>query len=147
MWDTSESIIPLNCFIRRHRLKLIHRQAASVLEAESGVTLASQPVIDLQAALLGGRWSESLSLLQQLGIIPSPDPDAAEPESSASSIRSGKARSTSSSPTADAIRFLISRQKYLEMLEVGQSKKALAVLRSELASVVRDPDVLHTLSG
>ena len=110
-----------------------------MLEAESGITLASQPVIDLQAAILGGRWSESLSLLQQLDIIPA---DAEEPASSSSSMRSGKGETTS-----DAIRFLISRQKYLEILEAGQSKKALAVLRSELAAVVKDADVLHTLSG
>ena len=57
-------------------------------------------------------------------------------------MRSGKGETTS-----DAIRFLISRQKYLEILEAGQSKKALAVLRSELAAVVKDADVLHTLSG
>ena len=117
-----------------------------MLEAESGITLASQPVIDLQAAILGGRWSESLSLLQQLDIIPSTDE---EPSSSASSMRStsGKAKDAGGGTHPNAVRFLISRQKYLEMLEVGQSKKALAVLRSELAGVVRDPEVLHTLSG
>jgi hypothetical protein len=109
------------------------------LEVESGITLAAQPVNDLQAAILGGRWSESLSLLQQLDIIPA---DAEEPASSSSSMQSAKSGNGS-----DTIRFLISRQKYLEILEAGQSKKALAVLRSELAAVVKDPDVLHTLSG
>lgn len=45
------------------------------------------------------------------------------------------------------IRFLISQQKYLEMLELGAQKKALAVLRNELAPVTRDSEVLHALSG
>lgn len=128
-------------------LVLTDRQSAATLEAESGYTLASQPVIDLQAAILGGRWSESLSLLSQLGIITASPTPVDEPESSSSSIKSGKSRATGTGTPADAIRFLISQQKYLEMLEVGQQKKALAVLRTELASVVKDSDLLHTLTG
>lgn len=43
--------------------------------------------------------------------------------------------------------FLIARQKYLELLETDQQKKALAVLRGELAPVAKVPEKLHELSG
>ena len=47
---------------------------------------------------------------------------------------------------ADQVRFMISQQKYLEHLELGQQKKALATLRQELAPKARDPDDLHRIS-
>jgi WD repeat-containing protein 26 len=43
-------------------------------------------------------------------------------------------------------RFLISQQKYLELLEGRQTTTALNVLRNELASNNIDPDQLHSLS-
>ena len=48
---------------------------------------------------------------------------------------------------ADKARFLIAQQKYLEYLEVGQQKKALSVLRGELARLTRDSEALHGMSG
>ncbi|KAF8891225.1 WD40 repeat-like protein [Infundibulicybe gibba] len=44
-------------------------------------------------------------------------------------------------------RFLISQQKYLELLEAGKTTAALHVLRNELAPLDVDPDHLHTLSS
>jgi hypothetical protein len=44
-------------------------------------------------------------------------------------------------------RFLISQQKYLELLEGRKTTAALNVLRNELASQNVDPDQLHSLSG
>lgn len=133
-------------------------QSASVLEAESGYTLASRAVDDFQSAILGGRWSEALVFLPDLGI------DTAD---TGSTVKAKAEASTSSSPAASIndssslnasgggssltvaqqVKSLISQQKYLEYLELGQQKKALATLRTELAPIVKDSDHLHTLSG
>lgn len=126
-----------------------HSQSADVLEAESGYQLCDGAATDFQNAILGGRWSDALDLLPELG-IPVFNPAAeAGPSSESSSVTSDKAGNGVMSGTSpgDQARFLISQQKYLEYLEVGQQKKALSVLRGELARVAKDQDVLHTLSG
>jgi hypothetical protein len=43
--------------------------------------------------------------------------------------------------------FMILRQKYLELLELGQVNRALKVLRFEMAPVAPDANKLHALSG
>lgn len=43
-------------------------------------------------------------------------------------------------------KFLISQQKYLELLEAKKTTAALHVLRNELAPLNVDSDQLHTLS-
>ncbi|WVQ93433.1 hypothetical protein IAU59_000504 [Kwoniella sp. CBS 9459] len=125
-----------------------YHQAADVLEAESGYHLSTPAATDFQAAILGGRWSEALALLPELGI---PMPAVTEPQSSRSSIASGKTKAVTlgkgTGSVSDQATFLIAQQKYLEYLEVGQQKKALSVLRSDLNRVARDSDVLHTLSS
>ncbi|WWC87896.1 uncharacterized protein L201_002795 [Kwoniella dendrophila CBS 6074] len=125
-----------------------YHQAADVLEVESGFQLSTTHAQDFQSAILGGRWSEAFALLPELGI---PIPPAQEAESSGSSIASGKTKATTlgkgTSSLSDQASFLIAQQKYLEYLEIGQQKKALGVLRGELARVAKDQDVLHTLSG
>ncbi|WVF65783.1 hypothetical protein IAT40_000517 [Kwoniella sp. CBS 6097] len=126
-----------------------YHQAADVLEAESGYHLSTPAATDFQAAILGGRWSEALALLPELGI---PMPAAStEPQSSRSSIASGKTKAATpvkgTGSVSDQATFLIAQQKYLEYLEIGQQKKALGVLRSDLNRVARDSDVLHTLSS
>jgi hypothetical protein len=135
-------------------------QSAEVLEAESGFQLSSGSASDFEAAVLGGRWSEALGLLPQLGIDTSTPPTPSEsipnedpPASSSASLKSVAMNSTHTVPStkpmspAQEMRFLISQQKYLEYLEAGQQKKALSTLRSELAPVAKDPEVLHNLSG
>jgi hypothetical protein len=109
-----------------------------VLEAESGYQLATRQATDLESAVLGGRWSEAFSLFGVLGVLDL---------SSSSSAASGMLKAIDVTTAASQIKFLITQQKYLELLETGQQKKALAVLRTELRPVVRDSDVLHTLSG
>ena len=97
---------------------------------------------------MGGRWAESIQLLEQLG-IPTTPTIANEPESSSSSIASGKTKASFRGTGSDAekARFWIARQKYLEYLEAGLQKKALSVLRGELAHLTKDSDMLHTMSG
>ncbi|WRT65705.1 uncharacterized protein IL334_002651 [Kwoniella shivajii] len=125
-----------------------YHQAADVLEIESGYQLSSPSASDFQSAILGGRWSEALALLPELGI---PITIQQEPESSGSSIASGKTKAIVAGKGTGSIsgqaNFLIAQQKYLEYLEVGQQKKALGVLRGELARVAKDQEVLHSLSG
>ena len=43
-------------------------------------------------------------------------------------------------------RFLLSQQKYLELLEAGKTAAALHILREELAPLSTEPDQLHSLS-
>jgi hypothetical protein len=130
-------------------------QSAEVLEAESGFTLSSPAANDFQQAILGGRWNEALGYLEQLGFdmsaSPSPVSIKVESSSSAASLNDGSSGNGVTSPAAttpaEQAKFLISQQKYLEQLELGQQKKALATLRSELTPIVKDREVLHTISG
>lgn len=123
-------------------------QSADTLESESGYQLSTQPAADFQAAIMGGRWSEAIQLLEQLG-IPSETTFLSEPESSSSSIASGKTKASAKGTggIAEKARFFIAQQKYLEYLELGQQKKALQVLRGELAHLTKDSDILHSMSG
>lgn len=127
-----------------------YQQAASVLSKESGYTTSSPAAAEFQDAILGGRWSEALHLLPELGIVDHATSMLAETSSSRSSIASGKTKAdpAEAQSPANKARFLIARQKYLELLEGGQQKKALAVLRSELAAATtHNPEALHDLSG
>lgn len=49
-------------------------------------------------------------------------------------------------PTRQDAKFLISRQKYLELVEARKPTSALQVLRNELTPLNVDPDQLHMLS-
>nr|XP_019050382.1 WD-repeat protein [Kwoniella bestiolae CBS 10118]OCF29312.1 WD-repeat protein [Kwoniella bestiolae CBS 10118] len=125
-----------------------YHQSADVLELESGYNLSTPHANEFQSAILGGRWSEALGLLPELGIPISSTTSEPEPASSSSSIASGKLpKSKGTNSISDQMKFLISQQKYLEYLEIGQQKKALGVLRGELNRVAKDQEVLHTLSG
>jgi len=118
--------------------------------------LASRAVDDFQSAILGGRWSEALVFLPDLGIdtadggstVKAEAPINGSPAASINDSSSLHASGSGSSLTvAQQVKSLISQQKYLEYLELGQQKKALATLRTELAPIVKDSDHLHTLSG
>jgi hypothetical protein len=64
-----------------------------------------------------------------------------------SSCSSAKGTKEEFENSMDRAKFLIARQKYLEYLEEGQHKKALSVLRNELAASGCPRDALHNLSG
>lgn len=49
-------------------------------------------------------------------------------------------------PLPQDARFLISQQKYLELLEAKKTTAALQVLRNELAPMNTETEQLHTLS-
>lgn len=74
-------------------------------------------------------------------------PKISDPSSSSSSVFSGKTKASGDKASnMDMARFLIARQKYLEYLEAGQQKRALAVLRGELANLTKESEVLHSVS-
>ena len=48
--------------------------------------------------------------------------------------------------SVQSAKFLISQQKYLELLEARKTASALQILREELAPLSVEPDQLHSLS-
>ncbi|KAJ6597194.1 WD40 repeat-like protein [Mycena vulgaris] len=96
-------------------------ESAATLEAESGYAMETPEVADFRRFILEARWSKAENALQRLGVRD----------------REG---------LWDA-RFLISQQKYLELLEAQKTTDALQVLRNELAPLDVDSDQLHILSS
>ncbi|KAF9532157.1 WD40 repeat-like protein [Crepidotus variabilis] len=96
-------------------------ESAATLEAESGYTMESLEVSQFRRYILEGLWSKAEVALETLGV---------EDEEG----------------FWDA-KFLIRRQKYLELVEARKPTTALHVLRNELAPLKVDPDQLHTLSS
>ncbi|KAF9558038.1 WD40 repeat-like protein [Agrocybe pediades] len=96
-------------------------ESAATLEAESGYTMESPEVAQFRQYILDGMWAKAEAALMRLGVQ--------EDEG-----------------LWDA-KFLISRQKYLELLEAKKPTAALQVLRNELAPLNVDSDQLHTLSS
>ncbi|KAJ7286113.1 WD40 repeat-like protein [Mycena rebaudengoi] len=82
-------------------------ESAATLEAESGYAMEAPEVTDFRRYILEARWAKAEAALQRLGVRD----------------REG---------LWDA-RFLISQQKYLELLEAQKTTDALQVLRNELA--------------
>ncbi|KAL5490152.1 hypothetical protein ACEPAI_4985 [Sanghuangporus weigelae] len=96
-------------------------ESASTLEAESGYQMEAPGVSQFRSYVLNGRWADAESSLPSLGV------------NDEESLR--------------VSRFLISQQKYLELLELQSVNAALHVLRNELAPLNVDVDELHTLSS
>jgi len=112
-------------------------QSAATLEAESGYTMESPQVSQFRRYILTGRWAKAETLL------PSLFPDNQDHLCVASS--SFPSHSPPLTISQDA-RFLISQQKYLELLEARKTTAALHVLRNELAPINTETEHLHTLS-
>ncbi|KZT71398.1 WD40 repeat-like protein [Daedalea quercina L-15889] len=96
-------------------------ESAATLEAESGYTMESPEVAEFRRCILDADWARAEAALMRLGFA---DDD-----------RLWEAK------------FLISQQKYLELLEASKITAALHVLRNELAPMNVDPDQLHALSS
>ncbi|KAJ6463825.1 WD40 repeat-like protein [Mycena vitilis] len=96
-------------------------ESAATLEAESGYAMETPEVTDFRHFILEAQWSKAENALQRLGVQ---DREA----------------------LWDA-RFLISQQKYLELLEAQKTTDALHVLRNELAPLDVDSEQLHMLSS
>ncbi|KIK59591.1 hypothetical protein GYMLUDRAFT_169351 [Collybiopsis luxurians FD-317 M1] len=98
-----------------------YTESAATLEAESGYSMEEPEVQRFREYILDGIWSKAEDALSQLGIV---DEDN----------------------LWDA-KFLINKQKYLELLEARKTAAALHVLRTELASSSPEPTQLHALSS
>ncbi|KAF8511107.1 WD40 repeat-like protein [Hysterangium stoloniferum] len=96
-------------------------ESADVLEAESGYRLESAFVAAFREAIVGGHWDDAENAMDRLGALDEDDRRAAK--------------------------FLISQQKYLELLEEQDLNTALVVLRTELAPLNVDSERLQVLSS
>ena len=103
--------------------------------------MESPEVSQFRQLILDGLWSKAEAALMRLGV------DEEE------GLWVGSLHFSSLASPADPsyffcqdAKFLISQQKYLELLEAKKHTAALQVLRNELAPSNVDPDQLHTLS-
>ncbi|PFH54156.1 hypothetical protein AMATHDRAFT_135352 [Amanita thiersii Skay4041] len=96
-------------------------ESAATLEAESGYSMETQEVSQFRQHILNGHWAKAEAALTRLGVH-------------------------EEDKLLEA-KFLISEQKYLELLEAKKTTAALYVLRNELAPLDVDPDHLHMLSS
>ena len=109
-------------------------QAANLLEEESGVKLLSGPVTKFRDGVLAGEWGLVESLIANLQLLS---------ESSVSVPNANRVprshRWLMPEPWSQEanVRFLVYRQKYLELLEAQQTPEALACLREQLAPLER----------
>ncbi|KAM0755447.1 hypothetical protein T439DRAFT_375809 [Meredithblackwellia eburnea MCA 4105] len=94
---------------------------AKALSAESGFTLETTTVTELRDGILHGKWSNVERLLKDL------------PPESVTDMTT--------------VKFLVLQQKFLEALEAKDTKKALIILRNELAPLHHDSGRLHMLSS
>lgn len=115
-------------------------ESAATLEAESGYTMESPEVAEFRRCILDADWARANAALMRLGVA-----DDERLWASLGMLCQG-------CPMTDArlhwqeAKFLISQQKYLELLEANKITAALHVLRNELAPMDVDPDSLHALS-
>lgn len=98
-----------------------YSQSAVTLEKESGFPLESAAVAKFRDGVLKGDWTLVESLFPTLELDQNKD--------------------------VVVVRFLIRQQKYLELLETRHIKKALIVLRNELAPLDFNSERLHSLSS
>ena len=120
-----------------------YHDTANRLVQESGYELESPAVAAFRHAILDGEWSEAEALL--FGSHRSDTGGGV-------SISNGNGDNFEGLVLAEGtdkngLRFLLRRQKYLELLEDRDHGSALMVLRQELTPLRQDVGQLHILSG
>ena len=115
-------------------------ESAATLEAESGYTMESPEVAEFRRCILDADWARADAALMRLGV--------ADDERLWVSLGMlcQDCSTTDAWVHSQEAKFLISQQKYLELLEANKITAALHVLRNELAPMSVDPDSLHALS-
>lgn len=95
-------------------------ESATHVEEEAGVEAMSTQMRRLRECVLGGRWDELEGILDSVTAF-------------------------KSEADAKAARFVLYEQKFLELLEAGQTAEALSCLRNNLTQWSPDPSLLHRL--
>ena len=112
-------------------------ESAATLEAESGYTMETTDVSNFRQCILDGEWDSAEDTLLRLGL--------SEEEGLWVSGLTRTSFSVAVMAPQEA-KFLISQQKYLELLEGRRTAAALQILRNELAPLSPDPEQLHALA-
>jgi len=99
--------------------------------------MESPAVAEFRHYVMDALWDQAEAALICLGVT---DEDSLM-------VRTFRPRLVHSPDCPQESRFLISQQKYLELLENRHTTAALTVLRNELASDNIDPEHLRSLSG
>ncbi|KAI9023286.1 WD40-repeat-containing domain protein [Hyaloraphidium curvatum] len=94
--------------------------SAESLEEESGFVAEAPSVSSFRRAVLDGNWTSAAQGLNSLGI---------------------------DRPDMPMVLFLLGQQQYLELLEAGEVKQALVILRKDLAPLEVNRTELHNLSS
>ncbi|PWY99523.1 WD40 repeat-like protein [Testicularia cyperi] len=141
--------------------ELGYESTARALEGESGITLEHPSITAFRSAVLNGDWKNAERLLIDGLSYAARRMYATRPASSATPSSSAAAAATEA-PTAElldsvlvrpdlvslgTIRFMLQKQRYLELLEARQTNKALGVLRERLTPHSSDMAQLHLLSS
>jgi hypothetical protein len=98
-----------------------YQQAGSMLEQESGIMLQSPVVAEFRQDILAGEWDKSLGILCMIGPI--------------------------DEETLKSASFLILQQKFLELLDHGETSAALKTLRSEISTLDINTQRVHQLAS
>ncbi|KAH8947428.1 hypothetical protein BDL97_11G040600 [Sphagnum fallax] len=98
-----------------------YQQAGSMLEQESGIMLQSPVVAEFRQDILAGQWDKSLGTLCMIGPI--------------------------DKETLKSASFLILQQKFLELLDHGETSAALKTLRSEISTLDINTQRVHQLAS
>lgn len=111
---------------------ITHRQTSASLQQESGYALETSQVQTFRSAVLAGEWAIVESLLPDLLSISKDQQSPQSPDQ-----------------THKEMLFAIREQKYLEALELKNTKRALHILRNELAVLALSSRAnrLHELSS
>jgi WD40 repeat protein len=110
--------------------------SAAALSQESGYELESPTVAAFRNAVLQGEWNEAEELL--FG-SPAASDTPIEMRSAGLALVEGAAK--------DVMRFWLRQQKFLELLEMRDTGRALMVLRTELTPLDQDVAKVHFLSS
>ena len=98
--------------------------------------MESSDVAKFRQCVLDGAWDSADEVLMRLGFA----------DDEALWVRILRSQMVACTHAVQSAKFLISQQKYLELLEARKTAAALHILREELAPLSTEPDQLHSLS-